>query len=188
MSICGNDLLCLDAFGSKKISVISLDTLSESVLNTDKLSEYSVCSAFTNGESLFFSTFDEDGIYELRNNKILKIIPEKIYNNQLCFDGRRVVYSSDKGIFALDNNNLSATMLSEAVAEKISSDGDNIVFLNGGKLFYLGEEITLIYDKEPLYFALFPRTGQVILRRFDSTTDANVDILIDIPVAVFASS
>lgn len=79
-------------------------------------------------------------------------------------------------------------MFSEAVAEKISSDGDNIVFLNDGKLFYLGDEITPIYDKEPLYFAIFPQTGQVILRRFDNTTDANVDILIDIPVAVFASS
>lgn len=225
MSICGNDLFCLDAFGSKKISVISLDTLSESVLNTEKLSEYSVSSAFTNGESLFFSTFDENGIYELQNNKIRKIIPEKIYNNQLCFDGRRlfyvnsmlellcydvhtaeqtllsedfvravyydgkrIVYSSDKGIFALDNNNLSVKMLSEAVAEKISSDGNNIVFLNDRKLFYLGDEITQIYDKELLYFALFPQTGQVILRRFDSTTNTNVDILIDIPVAVFAIS
>lgn len=219
MSVCGNDLLCLDTFGSKNISVISLETLSESVLNTEKLSEYSVNSAFTNGKSLFFSTFDENGIYEFRNNKIRKIIPEKIYNNQLCFDGinifyvnsmleffcydtriaeqtllsedfvravyydgKHVVYSSDKGIFALDNKTHSVTILSEAVAEKLASDGDNIVFLNDGKLFYLGDKITRIYENEPLYFALVSQTGQVILRQFESATNTNVDIFIDIPV------
>ncbi len=221
MAICGNDLYCLDTFGIKEISVISLDTLSETTFNTEKMSEYSVYSAFTNGVALFFSTFDESGIYKVQNNKISKIIPEKIYNNQLCFDGRkifyinsllelvcfdtrsdnqtlisedfaravyydgkRVVYSTDKGIFSLDNNTLSVKKLSESVAEKISSDDDKIVFLKAGKLFYLGNEIVEVYDKEPLCFVLLSKTSKVLLRQYDHTINKNIDICIDLPLNV----
>lgn len=225
MAICENDLYCLDAFESKEISVISLDTLSETTFNTEKMSEFSVYSAFTNGVDLFFSTFDESGIYKFQNNKICKIISEKIYNNQLCFDGRkifyinsllelncydtlndkqtvisedfaravyydgkRVLYSTDKGVFALDNNTLSGKNLSEAVAEKISSDGDKIVFLKDGKLFYLGDEIIEIYDKEPLCFALLPETGKVLLRQYDHKINKNIDICIDLPLNCSSNS
>ncbi len=225
MAICGDDLYRLDAFGNKEISVISLDTLSETTFNAEKMSEYSVYSAFTNGAALFFSTFDENGIYKLKDNKISKIISEKIYNNQLCFDGRkifyvnsllelvcfdtrsneqtlisedfaravyydgkRVVYSTDKGIFSLDNNTLSVKKLSESAAEKISSDGAKIVFLEDGKLFYLGNEIIEIYDKEPLYFAPLPETGKVLLRQYDHTINKNIDTCIDLPLNVKESS
>lgn len=218
MAICGNDLYCLDTFGIKEISVISLDTLSETTFNTEKMSEYSVYSAFTNGVALFFSTFDESGIYKLQDNKISKIISEKIYNNQLCFDGRkifyinpllelvcfdtrsneqtlisedfaravyydgkRVVYSTDKGIFSLDNNTLSVKKLSEAVAEKISSDDDKIVFLKDRKLFYLGDEIIEIYDKEAINFTIIPDIEKVVLRVYDNKAGESVDVYIDLP-------
>lgn len=217
ISICGNDLYCLDAFGSGKIKVISLNTLSECAFNSDKLSEYSVYSAFSNGSSLFFSTFDENGIYELRDNRIRKIISEKIYNNQLCFDGRkifyvnsmlelvcfdtqknestilsedftravyydgrRIVYSTDKGIFSLDNNTFSVVSLSEITVEKVCSDGRDIVFLKDGRLFVLGDDIEEIYSEEPLNFALIPNMSKMVLRQFDHRTNEYIDLFVDL--------
>ena len=216
MAVYGNDLYCLDAYGSKRTSVISLEKLSERVLDTDDLIEYSVYSAFANGESLFFSTFDESGIYRSRKNKISKIISEKIYNNQLCFDGRRIfyinsmlelvcydthtdertlisedfaravyydgvriVYSTDKGIFEL-NNDFSVEKLSEAAAEKISFAGENIVFFSDGKLFFLGSEIVEIYDKEVLNFVVLPKTNKVLLREYNNSTGEYADVEISI--------
>lgn len=221
MAICGNDLYCLDAFGSKKVSVISLETLSESTFVSDRLSEYPVYSAFTNGESLFFSTFDDNGIYEVQNNKIRKIISDKIYNNQLCFDGKkifyinsmlelicydtrsneqsllsedfaravyydgkRIVYSTDKGIFSLDNNVFSIERLSEITATRICSDGTEIIFLNDGKLYCLGNEVVEIFDNEPLYFALISKSRKVVLRQYDHKNSENVDLFIVLPEIV----
>ena len=218
MSICGRSIYCLDTFNSKKLSVISLDTLSERTIENDSFANYSVCSVFSNGERLFFTTFDENGVYELSNNKIRKIISEKIYNNQLSFDGRRIfyinpilemicydtqtdektllsddfaravyydgsriVFSTNKGIFALDNNNFSAKKLSEANAQKICSDGEIVVFLYDEKLFCLNDEVVSIYDNEPLYFAILPNSGKVIMREYDQTIGQNVDIIIDLP-------
>lgn len=218
MSLCGRSIYCIDTFNSKKNSVISLDTLSERTIENDSFANYSVYSVFSNGESLFFTTFDENGVYELRDNKIQKIISEKIYNNQLSFDGRRIfyinailemicydtqtdektllsddfaravyydgsriVFSTDKGIFTLDNNNFSAKKLLDANAQKICSDGEMVVFLNDGKLFCLNDEVIPIYDNEPLYFAILPNSGKVIMREYNQTIGQNVDIIIDLP-------
>lgn len=216
MAVCGNNLYCLDAYGSKRTSVISIEMLSEKVFDTDNLTEYSVFSTFASGESLFFSTFDECGIYRFQNNKISKIISEKIYNNQLCFDGRRIfyinsmlelvcydthtdertlisedfshavyydgiriVYSTDKGIFEL-NKDFSVKKLSEVVAEKISFADENIVFMNDEKLFFLGDEIVKIYDKEVLNFVVLPKTNKVLLREYNSSTGEYADIELSI--------
>lgn len=217
-SICGGSLFCLDAFGDQKISLISLETLSESTIGSGALGDFSVCSAFSNGKNLYFTTFDENGVYELRGNETRKIISEKIYNNQLSFDGRRfyyingvlellcydtqtgdktllsedfaravyydgtrVVFSTDKGIFALDNTDFSVKILSQSNAQKICSDGEIVVFINDGRLYCLNDDIVPIHDNEPLYFSILTNSEKVIVREYEQTLEQYIDIIVELP-------
>lgn len=218
MSICDSSLYCLNAFGSKKIDEIFLDTLSESTIDNGGLEDFSVCSAFSNGKNLFFTTFDEDGVYEQQGNAARKIISEKIYNNQLSFDGRRifyingvlelfcydtqtgekkllseefaravyydgtrVVFSTDKGIFALDNNDFSVNKLSQVNAQRICSDGEIVVFIDDGRLYCLSDEIVPIHDNEPLYFSILTNSEKVIMREYNQTLEQNIDVIVELP-------
>lgn len=64
----------------------------------------------------------------------------------LYYDGTRLLYSDINGIFSLDPADNSTEKISEHTAEQLASDGEKIIYKNGGKLYLLGDTPIEIYD------------------------------------------
>lgn len=96
-------------------------------------------------------------------------IISKNFTRAIYYDGKQILYSNNDGIFSLDTENFTSEKLSNAVAEKISSDGKNIVYDSGGKLYLLSEETIKIYDESYLNFAVLSGVDKVIVQYFENS-------------------
>ena len=79
----------------------------------------------------------------------------------LYYDGNRLLYSNSSGIYSFDPNTHNSSMLSERKAEKISSDGENIVFYYDETLYRLNEPEKVIFQKQLLHFSVIAGSNKI---------------------------
>ncbi len=84
------------------------------------------------------------------------------------YDGTRVLLSDRNGIFSLNTDDFSTEKLSEKTADKISSDGKNIVYSSGGALYLLSDTEIKLTDNAPVSYAVVSGLNKVFTISNDS--------------------
>lgn len=95
------------------------------------------------------------------------------------YDGTRVLFSDKNGIFSLDTVNFSILKLSDKTAEKISSDGKNIVYSSGSALYLLSDNEIRLADNAPVSYAVISDLNKILI--FGEESDDSFE-LIEIPL------
>ncbi len=135
------------------------------VIISDEIYDSQLCF---DGNNIFYIN---DRLWLIRYNiddKKSDII-SKNFTRAICYDGKQILYSNNDGIFSLNTVNFTSEKLSNAVAERISSDGENIVYDSGGKLYLLSEDPIKIYDESYLNFAVLSGVDKVIVQYFENS-------------------
>lgn len=129
-------------------------------------------------------SFDGQKIYYVNSLLQLKCYDPKTrattrlpgeFVRSIYYDGTRLLYSDKNGIFALKNDN-STVKISDYTAERISSDGKQIIYLNGGKLYLLNDNPIDIYDGDFKQFAIVPDIQKLVVVHYSGDYE-----LVDIP-------
>lgn len=132
--------------------------------------------------------FDGKNIYYI--NGLLQLIRYDISSGEtmelgselaqsVYYDGVRVLFSDKNGIFSLDTVNFSILKLSDKTAEKISSDGKNIVYSSGGALYLLSDNEIRLADNAPVSYAVISDLNKILI--FGEESDDSFE-LIEIPL------
>ena len=85
----------------------------------------------------------------------------------LYYDGTRILYSDINGIFSLDPADNTTEKISEHTAEQLASDGEKIIYKNGGKLYLSDDTPVEIYDGGFGGFAIIPGTNKLAVVQYN---------------------
>ncbi len=97
--------------------------------------------------------------YDTATGEIARLPGEFV--RSIYYDGTRLLFSDKNGIFALNSADNTAVKISDFTAKQITSDGENIVCLNGGKLYLLKDTPVEVYDGKVQTFAILSGTHKL---------------------------
>ncbi len=97
--------------------------------------------------------------YDIETGEITRLPGEFV--RSIYYDGTRLLFSDKNGIFTLNTADNTAVKISDFTAKQITSDGENIVYLNGGKLYLLEDTPVEVYDGKFQTFAIISGTHKL---------------------------
>lgn len=112
--------------------------------------------------------------YDTGNGEITRLPGEFV--RSIYYDGTRLLYSDKNGIFALNSTDNTAEKISDYTAEQLTSDGEKIVYMSGGKLYFLTDTPVEIYDKDCEAFAFLSNTNKLAIVQYSGEYEL-LDIL-----------
>ena len=84
----------------------------------------------------------------------------------LYYDGTRILYSDINGIFSLDPVDNTTEKISDHTAEQLTSDGERIIYKNGGKLYLSDDTPIELYDGRFEAFAIISGTNKLAVVQY----------------------
>lgn len=157
IALYGNDLYYYDMNSNPtemEINKLSLNTLISkevfskdvskstgflgTVINYSHTSNDMIYDFFTDGETLYFIFHEKDGVYRLKNNQFERIISDRIYNNQLSFNGQTIFYIDSALNLKCYNVYSGESILIETnFASAVYYDGSQVLFSDKNGIFSL---------------------------------------------------
>ncbi|MCM1166927.1 MAG: hypothetical protein NC299_14845 [Lachnospiraceae bacterium] len=96
---------------------------------------------FTDGETLYFMFHEKDGVYRLKNGRFECIIPDRIYNSQLSFNGQTIFYiDSALDLKCCNVYSSEIATVETSFANAIYYDGSRILFSDRNGIFSLNAD------------------------------------------------
>lgn len=97
--------------------------------------------------------------------------------NSIYYDGVWILHSVKTGIFSFDTESFQCTKFILKTADSISSDGKNVVYLNGGALYLQSDGGIIFTDNVPIQYAVVSGMNKVLI--YDNSE--NIHDIIEIP-------
>ncbi len=111
------------------------------LINDNHISSDMIYDFFTDGETLYFIFHEKDGVYRLKNNQFERIISDRIYNNQLSFDGKTIFYIDSALNLKCYNVYSGESIIFETdFASAVYYDGSQVLFSDKNGIFSLNIE------------------------------------------------
>lgn len=111
------------------------------VINDSHTSNDMIYDFFTDGETLYFIFHEKDGVYRLKNNQFERIISDRIYNNQLSFNGQTIFYiDSALNLKCYNVYSGESIIIETDFANAVYYDGSQVLFSDKNGLFSLNIE------------------------------------------------
>ena len=97
-------------------------------------------------------------------------IIETNFANAVYYDGVRILFSDKSGIFSLNTNTSEIKKLSDHYADKISSDGESVVFQCDNTLFYMNGGIVSEIERIDYIqnFAIVANQRKVVVKYYEN--------------------
>lgn len=99
--------------------------------------------------------------YDISSGKTDELGGELVQS--IYYDGSRVLFSDKNGIFSLNTVDFSILKLSDKTAEKISSDGNNVIYSSNGALYLLSNDEVKLSENAPVSYAVISDLNKVLI-------------------------